>query len=52
MERPVDKVEVIQGDIRDLGVVDRALEGIDVVVHAALQAALAELGGALHQGHH
>lgn len=31
----VDKVDVIQGDIRDPNVVDRALEGVDIVVHAA-----------------
>ncbi len=29
------RVEAIQGDIRDPGVVDRAMEGIDIVVHAA-----------------
>jgi hypothetical protein len=31
----VDKVEIIQGDGRDPGVVDRALVGVDIVVHAA-----------------
>jgi nucleoside-diphosphate-sugar epimerase len=31
----VDRVQVIQGDIRDPGVVDRALEEVDIVVHAA-----------------
>jgi nucleoside-diphosphate-sugar epimerase len=31
----LDRVQVIQGDIRDPGVVDRALEGMDIVVHAA-----------------
>lgn len=31
----VDRVRVVQGDIRDPGVVDRALEGVDMVVHAA-----------------
>lgn len=30
-----DRVQVIQGDIRDPGVVDRAMEGVDIVVHAA-----------------
>jgi len=30
-----DRVQVIQGDIRDPGVVERAMEGADVVVHAA-----------------
>jgi len=30
-----DKVEVIRGDIRDRSTVDRAMEGIDIVVHCA-----------------
>ncbi len=30
-----DRVQVIQGDIRAPGVVDRAMEGVDIVVHAA-----------------
>jgi len=30
-----DRVQVIQGDIRDPGVVERAMEGVDIVVHAA-----------------
>lgn len=31
----VDRVQVVQGDVRDPEVVDRALEGVDIVVHAA-----------------
>ncbi len=31
----VDRVRVIRGDVRDRAAVDRALEGVDVVVHAA-----------------
>lgn len=31
----VDRIQIIQSDIRDPGVVDRALEGVDIVVHAA-----------------
>jgi nucleoside-diphosphate-sugar epimerase len=30
-----DRVEVIKGDIRDKGIVDRAMEGVDFVVHTA-----------------
>jgi nucleoside-diphosphate-sugar epimerase len=30
-----DRVEVIKGDIRDKAVVDRAMEGVDLVVHTA-----------------
>lgn len=30
-----DKVKIIKGDIRDPGAVDRAMEGVDIVVHTA-----------------
>ncbi len=33
--RERDAVEVIQGDIRDRAVVDRAMAGVDIVVHSA-----------------
>jgi len=31
----VDKVEIIQGDIRDKKIVSKAMEGVDIVIHTA-----------------
>ncbi len=32
---PSDRVEIVEGDIRDVGVVDRVVKNVDVVVHLA-----------------
>ncbi|MFD4421158.1 NAD-dependent epimerase/dehydratase family protein [Agromyces sp. NPDC058484] len=42
--RPIDGVELMRGDVRDPGALDRALRGVDVVCH---QAAKVGLGVAL-----
>ncbi|GAA6198880.1 NAD(P)-dependent oxidoreductase [Aquicoccus sp. SU-CL01552] len=37
-----DRVDVLQGDIRDMGLYDRAFDGVDVVVHCAAALPLAD----------